>query len=74
MQFTATKLAGAWIVEPQLHEDSRGSLRARTARANLACNTLLSSSPRLIVSHSIIPEMFAHGFQILEEGTEVFTR
>jgi dTDP-4-dehydrorhamnose 3,5-epimerase len=29
MQFTATKLAGAYIIAPQLHEDSRG-LFART--------------------------------------------
>jgi len=127
MHFVATKLAGAYIVEPQLHEDSRG-LFARTycarefreqglADAFVQCNarkgTLrglhyqfapasevklvrctagalwdvivdlrpdsitylrhvaveLTATNRLAL---YIPGMFAHGFQTLRDGTEVF--
>jgi dTDP-4-dehydrorhamnose 3,5-epimerase len=131
VQFTATKLAGAYLVEVQPHEDSRG-LFARTFCARefaeqglvdafVQCNTSwnsmkgtvrglhfqlspssevklvrctagalwdvivdlrpdsvtyrqyvavkLTSSNRLAL---YIPEMFAHGFQTLEDGTEVF--
>jgi len=131
MHFVATKLAGAYIVEPQLHEDSRG-LFARTycarefreqglADAFVQCNTSwnarkgtlrglhyqfapasevklvrctagalwdvivdlrpdsitylrhvaveLTATNRLAL---YIPGMFAHGFQTLRDGTEVF--
>jgi dTDP-4-dehydrorhamnose 3,5-epimerase len=131
MRFTATKLAGAYIVEPQPHQDSRG-LFARTfcarefsehglVEAFVQCNTSWnsqqgtlrglhfqlspSSEVKLVRCTSgalwdvivdlrpdsvtylqyvaieltarnrlalYIPEMFAHGFQTLEEGTEVF--
>lgn len=131
MRFTATNLDGAWIVEPEFHEDRRG-LFARTycarefAGRNLMhnfvqCNTSWnarkgtvrglhyqdapSSEVKLIrctagalldvivdlrpnsqtyLQHVIVeltarnrlalyvPEMFAHGFQTLEDGTEVF--
>src|SRR5271165_2413947 len=131
MQFTATKLQGAWVVEPQPHTDSRG-LFARTYCARefseqglvdtfVQCNTswnarkgtvrglhyqlppslevklvrctagalldvivdLRQSSPTYLQHVAVeltatnrlalyIPEMFAHGFQTLEEGTEVF--
>jgi dTDP-4-dehydrorhamnose 3,5-epimerase len=131
MRFTPTKLAGAYIIEPQPHADSRG-LFARTFCANefgaqglvdvfVQCNTswnvskgtlrglhfqLSPSSEVKLVrctagalwdvivdlrpqsatylqyvavelsagnrSAIYIPEMFAHGFQTLEEGTEVF--
>ncbi len=131
MRFTPTKLAGAYIIEPQPHADSRG-LFARTFCANefreqglvdvfVQCNTSWnvskgtlrglhfqlspSSEVKLVrctagalwdvivdlrpqsatyLQHVAveltagnrtalyIPEMFAHGFQTLEEGTEVF--
>jgi dTDP-4-dehydrorhamnose 3,5-epimerase len=131
MRFTPTKLAGAYIIEPQPHADSRG-LFARTFCANefqaqglvdvfVQCNTswnvskgtlrglhipLSPSSEVKLVrctagalwdvivdlrpqsatylqyvaveltagnrSALYIPEMFAHGFQTLEDGTEVF--
>jgi dTDP-4-dehydrorhamnose 3,5-epimerase len=131
MRFTPTKLAGAYIIEPQPHADSRG-LFARTFCANefraqglvdvfVQCNTswnvskgtlrglhfqLSPSSEVKLVrctagalwdvivdlrpqsatylqyvaveltagnrSALYIPEMFAHGFQTLDEGTEVF--
>jgi dTDP-4-dehydrorhamnose 3,5-epimerase len=131
MQFIPTKLAGAYIIEPQPHVDNRG-LFARTFCANefraqglvdgiAQCNTswnlskgtlrglhfqLSPSSEVKLVrctagalwdvivdlrpqsatylqyvaveltagnrSALYIPEMFAHGFQTLEEGTEVF--
>jgi dTDP-4-dehydrorhamnose 3,5-epimerase len=131
MRFTATKLAGAYVIEPQPHADSRG-LFARTFCARefrehglvevfVQCNTSwnarkgtvrglhyqLSPSPEvklvrctagalwdvivdlrpesptylqhvgveLTASNRLalyIPEMFAHGFQTLEDGTEVF--
>jgi dTDP-4-dehydrorhamnose 3,5-epimerase len=131
MHFTATKLGGAYVVEPQPHADSRG-LFARTYCARefreqglievfVQCNTSwnvrrgtirglhyqLSPSPEvklvrctagalwdvivdlrpdsptylqhvgveLTASNRLalyIPMMFAHGFQTLEEGTEVF--
>ena len=131
MRFTATKLAGAYIVEPQLHEDSRG-LFARTYCARefrdqglvdafVQCNTswnarkgtvrglhyqlspssevklvrctagalwdvivdLRPGSPTYLQHVAVeltarnrlalyIPGSFAHGFQTLEDGTEVF--
>lgn len=131
MRFTATKLAGAWIIEPQPREDSRG-LFARTYCARefrdqglldsfVQCNTswnarkgtvrglhyqlppssevklvrctagslwdvivdLRPESPTYLQHVAIelsarnrfalyIPEMFAHGFQALEDATEVF--
>jgi dTDP-4-dehydrorhamnose 3,5-epimerase len=131
MRFTATKLAGAYLIEPQLHEDSRG-LFARTYCARefreqglldsfVQCNTSWnarqgtvrglhyqlapSSEVKLVRCTSgalwdvivdlrpdsrtylqyvaveltaknrmalYIPAMFAHGFQALEQATEVF--
>jgi dTDP-4-dehydrorhamnose 3,5-epimerase len=131
MRFSATKLAGAWVVEPQLHEDSRGCF-ARTycsrefAEQGLTdnfvqCNTswnarkgtlrglhyqltpscevklvrctagalldvivdLRPDSPTYLQHAAVeltagnrlalyIPGMFAHGFQTLEDNTEVF--
>jgi dTDP-4-dehydrorhamnose 3,5-epimerase len=131
MNFIPTKLAGAWIIEPQPHKDDRG-LFARTycAREFLAhglvdtfvqCNTswndrkgavrglhyqlppssevklvrctagalldvivdVRPASPTYMQTYSVeltagnrlalyVPEMFAHGFQTLEDGTEVF--
>lgn len=131
MRFTATKLAGAWIIEPQPREDSRG-IFARTYCARefreqglldsfVQCNTswnarkgtvrglhyqlppssevklvrctagslwdvivdLRPDSPTYLQHVAIelsarnrfalyIPEMFAHGFQALEDATEVF--
>ena len=131
MRFIATNLDGAWVIEPQLHEDSRG-LFARTYCARefreqrlgdrfVQCNTswnahkgtvrglhyqlppssevklvrctagalwdvivdLRPDSPTYLQHVGVelsarnrfalyIPEMFAHGFQTLEEGTEVF--
>jgi dTDP-4-dehydrorhamnose 3,5-epimerase len=131
MLFFPTKLQGAWVIEPQLHEDSRG-LFARTYCARefreqglldhfVQCNTswnaqkgtvrglhyqlppstevklvrctagalldvivdLRPCSPTYLQYVAVeltarnrfalyIPGMFAHGFQALEEGTEVF--
>jgi dTDP-4-dehydrorhamnose 3,5-epimerase len=131
VQFTATKLEGAFVIEPQLHEDSRG-LFARTYCARefreqglmdvfVQCNTSWnarkgtvrglhyqlppSSEVKLVRCTAgalwdvivdlrpdsstylqyfgvelsannrqalYIPKMFAHGFQALEDGTEVF--
>jgi dTDP-4-dehydrorhamnose 3,5-epimerase len=131
MRFSATKLIGAWIVEPQFHEDSRGFF-ARTYCSRefreqglvdnfVQCNTswnarkgtvrglhfqvppssevklvrctagslwdtvvdLRPDSPTYLQYFAIelsarnrlalyIPEMFAHGFQTLEDATEVF--
>ena len=131
MRFTATKLAGACIIEPQLREDNRG-LFARTYCARefheqglmdsfVQCNTswnarkgtvrglhyqlppssevklvrctagslwdvivdLCPDSPTYLQHVAVelsarnrlalyIPEMFAHGFQALEDATEVF--
>jgi dTDP-4-dehydrorhamnose 3,5-epimerase len=131
MQFTPTKLEGAWIIEPQPHKDSRG-LFARTYCARefreqglvdsfVQCNTswnaskgalrglhyqlspssevklvrctagalwdvivdLRPDSPTYLQHFEVelsarnrfalyVPEMFAHGFQTLEESTEVF--
>jgi dTDP-4-dehydrorhamnose 3,5-epimerase len=131
MRFTATKLEGAWIVEPEPREDERG-LFARTFCARefrdhglidviVQCNAswnarrgtirglhyqqppssevklvrcvagslwdvivdLRPGSPTYLQHLGIeltarnrralyIPEMFAHGFQSLEDGTEVF--
>ena len=131
MQFSATKLEGAWLIEPQPHKDSRG-LFARTYCARefreqglldhfVQCNTswnahkgtvrglhyqlppstevklvrctagalldvivdLRPGSPTYLQYVAVeltarnrfalyIPGMFAHGFQTLEEGTEVF--
>ena len=131
MQFIPTNVEGAWIIEPQLHEDSRG-LFARTYCARefreqglldcfVQCNTswnarkgtvrglhyqlppssevklvrctagaawdvivdLRPHSPTYLQHVSVeltaknrlalyIPELLAHGFQALEDGTEVF--
>jgi dTDP-4-dehydrorhamnose 3,5-epimerase len=131
MQFITTNLAGAWVIEPQLHEDSRG-LFARTycsrgfreqglVEAFVQCNTswnarkgtirglhyqlpprsevklvrctqgalwdvivdLRPDSPTYLEHVFVeltaenrlalyIPEMVAHGFQALEDGSEVF--
>jgi dTDP-4-dehydrorhamnose 3,5-epimerase len=131
MHFTPTNLTGAWMIEPQLHKDSRG-LFARTYCARefgehglvdtfVQCNTswnarkgtvrglhyqlrpssevklvrctagalldvivdLRPESPTYLQHVAIelsasnrlalyIPEMFAHGFQTLEDGAEVF--
>jgi dTDP-4-dehydrorhamnose 3,5-epimerase len=131
MRFIATELGGAFIVEPESHEDSRG-LFARTFCARefrehglvdtfLQCNTswnarkgtlrglhyqlppssevklvrctagalwdvlvdLRPNSPTYLQHVGVeltaknrralyIPEMFAHGFQTLEDDTEVF--
>ncbi|MEY2605227.1 MAG: dTDP-4-dehydrorhamnose 3,5-epimerase [Verrucomicrobiota bacterium] len=131
MRFTATKLAGACIIEPQPREDSRG-LFARTYCARefheqglvdsfVQCNTswnarkgtvrglhyqlppssevklvrctagslwdvivdVCPDSPTYLQHVAVelsarnrlalyIPEMFAHGFQALEDATEVF--
>jgi dTDP-4-dehydrorhamnose 3,5-epimerase len=131
MRFMATKLEGAWIVEPEPCEDDRG-LFARTFCARefrerglmeviVQCNTswnarrgtirglhyqvppssevklvrctagslwdvivdLRPDSPTYLQHVGVeltprnrralyIPEMFAHGFQSLEDGTEVF--
>jgi dTDP-4-dehydrorhamnose 3,5-epimerase len=130
MRFTATKLAGAYIIEPQLHQDNRG-LFARTFCAGefrdqglvasfVQCNTswnakkgtvrglhyqlapssevklvrctagslwdvivdLRPGSPTYLQHVAVeltaqnrlafyIPELFAHGFQALEDATEV---
>ena len=131
MHFSATKLAGAYVVEPQLHEDSRG-LFARTYCARefreqglvdafVQCNTswnarkgtvrglhfqlspssetklvrctagalwdvivdLRPGSPTYLQHVAVeltarnrsalyIPAMFAHGFQAMQDATEVF--
>jgi dTDP-4-dehydrorhamnose 3,5-epimerase len=131
MHFTPTKLQGAYIVDPEAHQDNRG-LFARTycarefgerglVAAFVQCNTswnaqagtlrglhyqlppaseaklirctagslwdvivdLRSDSPTYLQHVGVeltaknrrafyVPEMFAHGFQTLEEGTEVF--
>jgi dTDP-4-dehydrorhamnose 3,5-epimerase len=131
MRFIATELAGAYIVEPEPHKDSRG-LFARIFCAQefrehglvdtfVQCNTswnarkgtlrglhyqlppsseiklvrctagalwdvivdLRPGSPTYLQHVGVeltaknrralyIPEMFAHGFQTLEDGTEVF--
>jgi dTDP-4-dehydrorhamnose 3,5-epimerase len=131
MQFIPTKLPGAWVIEPQLYQDSRG-IFARTycsrkfreqglVNSFVQCNTSWntrkgtvrglhyqlppSSEVKLVrctagalwdvivdlrpdsatflehVSIELsaqnrlalyIPEMVAHGFQTLEDGTEVF--
>jgi dTDP-4-dehydrorhamnose 3,5-epimerase len=131
MRFIATELAGAYIVEPEPHKDSRG-LFARTFCARefrehslvntfVQCNTswnarkgtlrglhyqlppsseiklvrctagalwdvivdLRPDSPTFLQHVGVeltaknrralyIPEMFAHGFQTLEDDTEVF--
>ena len=131
MRFTATKLEGAYVIEPEPHEDSRG-LFARTYCARefreqglvnsfVQCNTswntrkgtvrglhyqlppssevklvrcttgalwdvvvdLRLGSPTYLQHMGVeltarnrralyIPEMIAHGFQTLEDGTEVF--
>jgi dTDP-4-dehydrorhamnose 3,5-epimerase len=131
MRFTTTKLNGAYIVDPEPHEDSRG-LFARTFCARefrdqaleetfVQCNTswnaragtvrglhyqlapsceiklvrctagslwdvivdLRPDSPTYLEYVGVeltaknrralyIPEMFAHGLQTLEDGTEVF--
>jgi dTDP-4-dehydrorhamnose 3,5-epimerase len=131
MRFTATNLKGAYIVEPEPHEDSRGLFgRTFCARefqawglmnAFVQCNTSWNAlkgtirglhhqrapsceaklvrctagslwdvivdvrpdSPTYLQHVGVeltarnrralyIPEMFAHGFQTLEGGTEVF--
>jgi dTDP-4-dehydrorhamnose 3,5-epimerase len=131
MHFIPTRLEGAWIVELQPHQDSRG-LFARTYCAQefngqglinkfVQCNTswnarkgtirglhyqvppsseaklvrctagalldvivdLRPASPTYLETYSVeltaanrlalyIPELFAHGFQTLEDSTEVF--
>jgi dTDP-4-dehydrorhamnose 3,5-epimerase len=131
MRFIATKLAGAYVIEAQLHEDNRG-LFARTFCARefgeqslvdtfVQCNTswnarkgtvrglhyqlppsseaklvrctsgalrdvivdLRPNSPTYLQHIAVdltasnrralyIPGVFAHGFQTLEDGTEVF--
>ncbi|MBV9275222.1 MAG: dTDP-4-dehydrorhamnose 3,5-epimerase [Verrucomicrobia bacterium] len=131
MRFTATKLEGAWIVEPDPHKDNRG-LFARTfcacefrnqglVSSFVQCNTswnasggtvrglhyqlppsgevklvrctagslcdiivdLRPTSPTYLQHVSVelsaqnrralyVPQLFAHGFQTLEDGTEVF--
>jgi dTDP-4-dehydrorhamnose 3,5-epimerase len=131
MRFIATKLEGAWVIEPEPREDSRG-LFARTFCAQefrdqglvdifVQCNTSWNSakgtvrglhyqlppsgevklvrctsgsiwdlivdlrphSPTYLHHYGIqltagnrralyIPEMFAHGFQTLEDNSEVF--
>jgi dTDP-4-dehydrorhamnose 3,5-epimerase len=131
MRFTAAKLDGAWIIEPEAHEDNRG-LFARTFCAHefrdqglvgafVQCNTswnarkgtvrglhyqlppscevklvrctagslydvivdLRPDSPTYLQHVGVeltarnrralyIPEMFAHGFQALQDATEVF--
>src|SRR6516162_7987763 len=131
MQFIATKLTGAWVIEPQPHTDSRG-LFARTYCARevgehglvdsfVQCNTswnarkgtvrglhyqlppssevklvrctagalldvivdlrpesstyLQSTAVELTATNRLalyIPQLFAHGFQTLEDGTEIF--
>jgi len=131
MRFIAAELAGAWIIEPEPHEDGRG-LFARTFCARefrehglvdtlVQCNTswnarkgtlrglhyqlppsseiklvrctagalwdvivdLRPDSPTFLQHVGVeltaknrralyIPEMFAHGFQTLEDDTEVF--
>ena len=131
MRFTAANLEGAWVVEPELHEDSRGGF-ARTfcarefrshglvesfVQCNISWNAragtfrglhyqlppscevklvrctagslwdvivdLRPDSPTYLRHIGVeltaknrralyIPEMFAHGFQTLEDGTEIF--
>jgi dTDP-4-dehydrorhamnose 3,5-epimerase len=131
MRFIATKLEGAWVIEPEAREDNRG-LFARTFCAQefrdqglvdifVQCNTSWNSSKGTVrglhyqlppssevklvrcTSGSIwdlivdlrphsstylhhygvqltaenrralyIPEMFAHGFQTLDDNSEVF--
>jgi dTDP-4-dehydrorhamnose 3,5-epimerase len=131
MRFQALPLAGAYVIEPEPHEDERG-LFARTfcarefaehglANGFVQCNTSWNArrgtvrglhyqrqpasevklvrctagalwdvivdhrpeSPTYLRHHAVtlssanrlalyIPEMFAHGFQTLEDGTEVF--
>jgi dTDP-4-dehydrorhamnose 3,5-epimerase len=131
MRFIATKLDGAWIVEPEPHEDSRGlfarvfcarefrdqSLMDAFVQCNASWNArkgtvrgfhyqippssevklvrctagslwdviidLRPDSPTYLDHLSVeltaknrrtlyVPEMFAHGFQTLEDATEVF--
>lgn len=131
MHFTATNLAGAYIIEPEFHEDSRGlfartycarefreqGLRDTFAQCNTSWNArkgtvrglhyqlppssevklvrctsgalwdlivdLRPGSPTYLQHVGVeltarnrlalyIPEMFAHGFQALEDATEVF--
>jgi dTDP-4-dehydrorhamnose 3,5-epimerase len=131
MRFIAAKLEGAWIIEPEPHEDSRGFF-ARTfcarefrnkglvetfVQCNISWNTrkgtvrglhyqfppscevklvrctagslwdvvvdLRPNSPTYLQHFGVeltprnrralyVPEMFAHGFQTLEDDTEVF--
>jgi dTDP-4-dehydrorhamnose 3,5-epimerase len=131
MRFMPTKLEGAYVIEPEPHEDSRG-LFARTycarefrehglvdtfVQCNISWNALtgtlrglhyqlppssevklvrctagalwdvivdLRRDSRTFLQHVAlkltarnraalyIPQMFAHGFQSLEDGTEVF--